>query len=132
MKLPLLHPHVPEGTFDLPSLLEYEPPTAWHPEPGDVVDGTLIKIDTRRKFTRAAKTMFILVPPKAYDERDHLFVVVRASGVVLKNAVDFLKPAPGDRVAVRFNGFRPTADGQREYAHHVMAVRRNGRWVMSS
>lgn len=32
---PPLHPLVSPGEFDLPTLLEHEPPTRWHPEPED-------------------------------------------------------------------------------------------------
>jgi hypothetical protein len=129
MTMPLLHPNIPAGRFDLSELLEFEPPSRWHPEPGEKVQGHLVKIDERKCFGRTAPTMFVLVPPEEYDERNHRYVVVRASGVVLRGAVEQLRPVPGDRIAFKFEGFRKTADGSREYAYFQMAVRRDGRWV---
>jgi hypothetical protein len=130
--MPLLHPSIPAGTFDLPRLLAYEPPVRWRPEPGEVVDGTLVKITKVTSFRVAADHLFILVPPKAYDEFGHLYSVVRASGIVLKNAVERLRPEPGERIAVKFHGWFPTVDGKREYQKHEMLVRRNGVWLRSS
>lgn len=131
-KMPLLHPHVPAGRpFELADLLEFEPPTRWHPEPGERVQGTLVKADERTSFGRSAPTMFVLVPPTADDVHDHRYVVVRASGVVLRGAVEQLRPQPGDEVAFKYEGKRKTADGSREYAYHQMAVRRGGRWAVA-
>lgn len=129
--MPLLHPHIPAGRFDLGELLQFEPPTRWHPEPGERVQGTLVKSDERSSFGKSAPTLFVLVPPNAEDIHEHRYVVVRASGVVLRGAVDQLRPAPGDEVAFKYEGKRKTADGTREYAHHRAAVRRDGRWVVA-
>lgn len=131
-KMPLLHPHIPAGRFDLGELLEFEPPTRWHPEPGERLQGRLVKADERASFGRTAPTLFVLVPPSAEDVRDHRYVVVRASGVVLRGAVDTLRPQPDEEVAFKYEGKRKTADGAREYAYHQMAVRRGGRWAMAS
>lgn len=129
--MPLLHPHIPAGSFELGELLEFEPPTRWRPEPGERVQGTLVKIDERSSFGKPAPTMFVLVPPNAEDIHEHRYVVVRASGVVLRGAVDELKPTPGEEIALKYEGKRKTSDGTREYAHHRMAVRRNGRWEVA-
>lgn len=129
--MPLLHPHVPAGRFDLDELLGFEPPTRWHPEPGDRVQGTLVKADERTSFGKSAPTLFVLVPPNAEDVHEHRYVVVRASGVVLKGAVEELRPAAGEQVAFKYEGKRKTADGSREYAYHRMAVRRGGTWAVA-
>jgi hypothetical protein len=126
-----LHPLIPPGEFDLDELLKFEPPTRWHPEPGERVDGVLAKEDERTTFGKSAPTLFLLVPPNFEDIHDHRYVVVRASGVVLRGAVDQLRPRPGERVALKYEGKRPTADGSREYAYHRMAVQRDGRWVVA-
>lgn len=126
--MPLLHPYVPAGRFELAELLDYEPPQRWHPEPEERLQGTLIKIDERRSFGRSAPTLFVLVPPADVDEHEHRYVVVRASGVVLRGAVETLRPQPGEELAFKYEGMRPTSDGAREYAMYRMAVRRDGRW----
>lgn len=129
--LPRLHPNIPAGRFDLAELLSYEPPTRWRPEPGDRVQGQLVKIEDRRSFGRSAPTLFVLVPPTTGDEHDDRYMVIRASGVVLRSAIDQLRPLPDEEVAVRYEGMRTTADGTRTYAYHRMAVRRNGRWMVA-
>lgn len=126
--MPLLHPNIPAGRFDLGELLEFEPPARWHPEPGERLQGHLVKIEERRSFGRTAPTMWVLVPPSAFDVHDHLYATVRASGVVLRGAVEELRPQAGEEIALKFEGFRKTSDGAREYAYHMMAVRRGGRW----
>jgi hypothetical protein len=127
--MPLLHPSIPAGRFDLGRLLEYEPPARWHPEPGERVQGTLVKIEDRTAFKVTAPHLWVLVPPAAYDEHEHRYIVIRASGVVLRGAVEELKPRPGDQIACRYEGVRKTADGAREYKHFRMAVRRtDGPW----
>jgi len=120
---PRLHPLIPPGPFDLAMLLEYEPPTRWRPEPEEKVVGELVRIAEKTSFGRAAPTLYLLV-----DER---YVTVRASGVVLRGALDELKPKTGDRVAVKFEGMRTSAAGH-QYALHRMAVKRAGRWVVAS
>lgn len=130
-RMPLLHPHVPAGRFDLDELLEFEPPARWHPEPGDRVEGELVKADERTAFGKAAPTLFVLVPPNFDDVHEHRYVVVRAAGVILRNAVEQLRPQPGERVALKYEGKRKTSDGSREYAYYQMAVRRDERWVVA-
>lgn len=129
--MPMLHPHIPAGEFDLPTLLAYEPPTRWRPEPGEKVQGELVKIEERRSFGRSAPTLFILVPPATGDPHDERYVTVRASGVVLRGGLDELRPEPGEQVALKYEGMRKTADGQREYAYHRLGVRRGGRWAVT-
>lgn len=129
--MPLLHPSIPEGSFDLPRLLEYEPPEHWRPEPGDKVLGTLVKIADRSRFKVIAPTMWILVPPKAYDEYTHRYVVVRAAGVVLKNAVEQYRPQPGEKVAVKFVEMRTGIGSGREYRFYQFGVFRGGRWLVT-
>src|SRR5690606_33535315 len=130
--MPLLHPYVPAGRFELSELLEYEPPVRWRPEEGEQIQGTLIKIEERSAFGRSAPTMFILIPPEDVDEHEHRYVTVRASGIVLKGAVHEREPGPGEEIAVKYEGQKTTTDGSREYAMHRLAVKRRGRWVRSS
>jgi hypothetical protein len=127
--LPLLHPSIPPGLFDLNQLLEYEPPVRWRPEPGERIQGVLHKVDVRRSFGQAAPTLFVMVPPHYEDEHQWRYLVVRASGVVLRGAVKALNPKVGEEVAALYTGMRETADGAREYAHYQFAVRRDGRWL---
>lgn len=129
--MPMLHPSIPAGPFDLAALLEYEPPVRWRPEPEDQVVGNLVKIEPRTSFKQTAVHMWLLVPPKAFDEHDHLYVTVRCAGVILSKAVGTLRPVVGEKVALRYEGMQSTADGQREYRFFRMGVRRGGRWVMT-
>jgi len=129
--MPQLHPSIPAGRFELTELLSYEPPTRWRPEPGDKVIGRLVKNEERRSFGRSAPTLFILVPPATGDPHDERYVTVRASGVVMRSALDQLKPGAGEQVAIKYEGRRPTADGQREYAYYRFAVRRKDVWVIT-
>lgn len=131
MKMPLLHPSIPPDRFELSDLLAYEPPTRWRPDPGERVQGRLVKLEERTSFGRAAPTLFVLVPPNSGDEHEHRYVVVRASGVVLRGALDDLKPRADEEVALLYEGMKPTADGTREYAMYRMAVRRGGRWAVA-
>lgn len=127
--MPMLHPHIPPGPFDLGELLEFEPPVRWRPEEGDRVQGELVKIDERVAFKVKAPTLFILMPPSPDDVHEHEYVVVRAGGVVLRGAVKDLDPQPGDEVAIKYEGKRPTQSGEREYAYHRMAARTpGGKW----
>lgn len=129
--LPMLHPNIPVGRFDLAELLDFEPPTRWRPDPGDRVQGRFVQIKEQVSFGRLAPTMFVLVPPETGDIHDDLYITVRASGVVLRGHLDTLKPLADEEVAMKYEGMRPTADGQREYAYYQMAVRRGGRWVVA-
>jgi hypothetical protein len=91
-----LHPLIPPGEFDLDELLKFEPPTRWHPEPGERVDGVLVERPTNAAtFGKSAPTLFVLVPPNFEDIHEHRYVVVRAAGVVLRNAVEQLRHAAG-------------------------------------
>ena len=127
----MLHPRIHPGGFDLRTLLEYEPPTRWRPEAGERVQGELVKAEERRAFGRSAPTLFILVPPATGDPHDERYVTVRASGVVLRGGLDDLRPRPGEQIALKYEGMRSTADGQREYAYYRMAVRRGQRWTVT-
>jgi hypothetical protein len=71
------------------------------------------------------------VPPATDDPHAERYVTVRASGVVLRGALDSLKPCTDEQVTIKYEGMRPTADGTREYAYHRMAVARDGRWVIA-
>lgn len=131
----MLHPSIPPGPFDLGALLEYEPPVYWRPDEGEKVVGPLVKADKRISFGRTSMCWWLLVPPEAYDEHNHLYVVVRCAGVVLKGAADILKPRVGEKLALKYEGMRPTTDGAREYRYYQVAVLREGRngkrWVMA-
>ena len=122
--MPQLHPLIPPGPFDLVTLLTHEPPVRWRPEPGERVTGELVRLVEKTSFGQSAPTLYLLVD-------DGRYVTVRASGVLLRNAVAELKPKPGEEVAVKFEGMRASAAG-RTYALNRMAVRRAGRWAVSS
>lgn len=129
--MPLLHPRVPAGRFELSELLAYEPPTMWRPEPGERVQGHLVKQEQRTAFGRSAPTLFVLVPPRTENPHEDRYVVIRASGVVLRGALDAIRPQPGEEIALQYEGVKSTADGVREYAAYRMAVRRGGRWAVA-
>lgn len=126
-----LHPSVPPGPFDLAELLSWHPPTRWRPNDGERIVGDLAKIEDRSAFGRSAPTLFVLIPPCPQDPKTAKYMVVRASGVVLRGALDDLKPQPGERIAILYPGKRTTADGTREYAYYRLAVYRGGAWVVS-
>ena len=118
-----LHPLVPPGEFDLAVLLEHEPPTRWRPEPGEKLVGELVRVADKVSFGQPAPTLYVLVEGERY-------LTVRASGVVLRGALGELKPAVGEQVAFKFEGFRESAEGRR-YALWRFAVKRAGSWKVA-
>lgn len=120
--LPMLHPLVETTEFDLNALLEHDPPARWRPEVGERVQGKVAQVADKRAYGNTAKTIFILLD-------DARYMVVRCGGVVLKGAYEKLRPAAGDDIALKYEGMKPTVDGQREYSLTRMAIKRDGRWV---
>lgn len=116
--MPQLHPLVPAGEFDLQALLEHDPPTRWSPEPGEGIEGDVVKIVETKAFGTTAPVLFILID-------DGQLITVRCGGVVLKGRLQDTKPAPGDRVAIRFNGMRTSQSSRREYADYSFGIRRS-------
>ena len=116
--MPQLHPKVPAGAFDLTALLEHEPPTRWAPVKDEGVEGVVVKIVDQKAFGHTAPTMFLLLD-------DARYLTVRCGGVVLKRHLEEHRPAPGDRVAVRFLGMAVSQSSGREYASYLFGVRRN-------
>lgn len=116
--MPQLHPLVPPGEFDLGALLEHEPPSRWSPEPGEGVEGELVKIVETKAFGSSAPVLFLLLD-------DGRLVTVRCGGVVLRGQLEEHRPAPGDRVAVKFLGMRTSASSRREYANYAFGIRRS-------
>lgn len=115
--MPQLHPLVPAGRFELSELLEHAPPIRWQPESGDVVQGTVVKIEDKRAFGQTAPVLFLLVEDR--------YVTIRCSGVVMRGHLERNKPNPGDMVAVRYDGMATSQSG-REYASYKFAMRRAG------
>lgn len=118
-----LHPNLPPGEFDLAALLEYDPPTRWHPEEGEKLIGELTRVVEKVSFGHPAPTLYVLVEGDRY-------MTVRASGVVLRGAIGELKPAIGEQVAFKFEGMRESVAGH-QYALYRMAVKRPGGWVVA-
>ena len=116
--MPQLHPKVAAGDFDLHALLEHEPPTRWTPEPGEGVEGDVVKIVDQKAFGQSAPTLFLLLD----DDR---YLTIRCAGVVMRRHFEENRPAPGDRVAVRFDGMRTSQSTQREYASYSFGIRRS-------
>jgi hypothetical protein len=116
--MPQLHPLVPAGEFDLATLLEHEPPTRWQPEPGDVVQGTVVKVEDVKAFGQTAPVLFLLV--------DGAYLTVRCGGVVLRRHLEESKPRAGDLVAIGFDGMRTSQSTRREYASYRFAIRKHG------
>lgn len=115
--MPQLHPLVPSGAFDLQALLEHEPPTRWVPEePGEGIEGNVVKIAETKAFGGISPVLFILVGASK-------LMTIRCGGVVLKGHLAAHKPLPGDRVAVKFHGMRTAASG-RQYADYAFGIRR--------
>lgn len=123
----MLHPLVETTEFDLNALLEHDPPVRWRPEVGERIQGSVAQIADKNAYGASAKTIFILTD----DER---YVVVRCGGVVLKGSFAQLRPRAGDAIALKYEGMKPTVDGQREYSMTRMAIRRgsDSQWVTSS
>ena len=128
---PFLHPLVPPGEFDLDVLLGYEPPTRWRPEPEEKMVGELVRVADKVSFGRSAPTLYLLVLPDEHDDPSARYMTVRASGVVLRGALEELKPKTGETVALKYEGMRTSANGH-QYALYRMAVRRDGRWQVAS
>lgn len=121
--MPMLHPTVAAGKFDLQALLEHDPPSRWHPEEGDRLIGEVVKVEDKPAFGTTAPVLFVLV--------DDAYRTLRCGGVVLRGALQDLDPQPGEQIAVKYEGKRKTVDGTREYALYRMAVRRDDEWVIA-
>jgi hypothetical protein len=121
MTMPMLHPLVPAGEFDLHALLEHDPPTRWHPEEGDRLSGTVVKVEDKAAFGTVAPVLFVMI--------EQSYITLRCGGVVLRGALQSLRPQPDEEVLVKYEGKQKTVDGQREYAMYRMAVKRDGKWV---
>lgn len=117
--MPQLHPSVPSGNFELSELLDHEPPTRWQPEPGDVVQGTVVKVETVKAFGQTAPVIFLLLESGKY-------LTIRCGGVVLRRHLEESKPDTGDLVAVGFDGMRTSQSSGREYASYRFAIRKAG------
>lgn len=116
LAMPQMHPLIPPGQFDLATLLDHEPPTRWRPEPGEEIQGTVVKIETRRAFGTSSPVLFIMVDDRYWS--------IRCSGVVLKSWLDREKPREGDLVAFRYLGMVASPSTGREYAGYHGAIRR--------
>lgn len=115
--MPQLHPLIPAGEFELTELLQHEPPTRWQPEPGDVVQGTVVKVETVKAFGQTAPVIFLILESGKY-------LTIRCGGVVLRRHLEENKPGPGDLVAVGFDGMRTSQSSGREYASYRFAIRK--------
>lgn len=115
--MPQLHPLIPAGEFDLGVLLQHEPPTRWAPDPGEGVEGTVVKIVEKTAFNQVARVMFLLLD-------DNRYLTIRCGGVVLRGFLDEHRPAPGDRAAIKFDGMRTSQSSGREYASYRYGIRR--------
>jgi hypothetical protein len=122
--MPMLHPLVAPGAFDLGALLEHDPPQRWHPEEGDRLVGEVVKVEDKPAFGTTAPVLFVMV--------EDSYRTLRCGGVVLRGALQALKLKPGEQVLVKYEGKKKTVDGTREYAMYRMAVRRDDRWVVAS
>ncbi len=115
--MPQMHPLVPAEPFDLHALLEHDPPVRWTPEPGEGIEGVVVKVVETKAFGTTAPVLFLLL------DSGHL-VTVRCGGVVLRGHIEEAKLIPGDRVAIRFLGMRTSQSSRREYANYAFGVRR--------
>ena len=122
--MPMLHPLVPAGEFDLQALLEHDPPQRWHPEEGERLAGEVVKVEDKAAFGTTAPVLFVL--------DDGQYRTLRCGGVVLRGCLQVLNLQPGERVVIKYEGKKKTVDGTREYALYRMAVKRGGEWVMGS
>lgn len=96
----------------------------WRPASGDRVTGELVRIADKTSFGNAAPTLYLLVD-------DGRYVTVRASGVVLRGALETAKPKPGEQIAIKFEGMKTSAAG-RDYAMYRFAVRRDASWWVAA
>ena len=95
--------------------LEEEYPPAWHPEPGEILVGTIRRYDEGR--TPYGQVRTVIIQDEETGERVSLWI----SGAVIRNEFDRLRPEPGERVGIRYLG----KDQQKGYHKYKMRVDRD-------
>lgn len=105
---------------------EYTESEQWRPDPGEGIEGVVVErfeFPSKYKDERTGVKPTIPGMVLRIDGDDDLWSVVGLHGV-LRQEIEKADPQPGDRVAVIYTGKRPTKDGESEYYHYRMAVRR--------
>ncbi len=105
---------------------EYTESEQWRPEPGEGIEGVVIErfeFPSKYKDERTGTKPTIPGMVLQVEGDDTPWSVVGLHGV-LRGEIEKADPQPGDRVAVIYTGKRPTKDGESEYYHYRMAVRR--------
>ena len=88
-----------------------ETATAWRPEPGDTITGTVVTI-------RARETEYGKHPVVILNTGEENYTAVHAFHGVLKNKLFELKPGPGTRLTV---GYQGKVDGKERPYHSYTA-----------
>lgn len=105
---------------------EYTESEQWRPDPGEGIEGVVIErfeFPSKYKDERTGVKPTIPGMVLQVDGDDTPWSVVGLHGV-LRQEIEKADPQVGDRVAVIYTGKRPTKDGESEYYHYRMAVRR--------
>lgn len=105
---------------------EYTESEQWRPEPGDGIEGIVTEVYSfRGKFKDSKTNDFPTIPGWVLkvEGDDTLWSVAGLHGV-LRQEMEKADAQVGDRVAVLYSGKRPTKDGEGEYNHYRLAIRR--------
>lgn len=95
--------------------IEDEYPPAWHPEPGEILVGRIVRYDEGRTPYGQVRTVIV------QDEETGERVSIWLSNTVLKNEFDRLSPAAGERIGIRYVG----KDDQRSYHKYKVRLDRD-------
>ncbi len=109
------------GWDDLAAALDQDPPTSWQwSAPGDTLLGTFVRLD--RGTTRTGDTYPVAIVRDQDGTLRRLWVFHAALRQQLRDA----RPAPGDRLGVRYLGERESGEGRRYHAWRVVTDRQDG------
>lgn len=105
---------------------EYTESEQWRPEPGEGIEGVVLEtFSFPSKYPDMKTGIKPTIPGLVLqvDGDDTPWSVVGLHGV-LRQEIEKADPQVGDRIAVIYTGLRKTKDGDGEYNHYRLAIRR--------
>lgn len=105
---------------------EFTESEQWRPEPGEGIEGVVTETYSFKGKFKDAEGNLPTIPGwvlKVDGDNDVLWSVAGLHGV-LRQEMEKADAQVGDRVAVLYSGKRKTKDGEGEYNHYRLAIRR--------
>lgn len=96
---PAAPPAAPAPAIDRAELLRQRSAVAWRPNPGDMIDGTIVRI-----LKRETNPEFGAYPLVLLDTGDPLYTAVHAFHSLLRDQLAEIKAKPGDEISIVYQG----------------------------